>query len=361
LWWNDKKENCCDDDDHAHQASHREDHEFPLKAELIENVLIAKIESHDLTLGEETISCWTFTTQGLVGVGQAEIVVTIQRESNETPHQFPEDPLHWFVQVHKLASQGMTVGVGGRTALRSGHFLAPLMVGIIYQKAQPLEGIELPEGALCMVPVTSSEFEATEEFGQLRMLSLLGQRYHYYPFPPWFDRQRESVVDSEMLSEMHASMCAQMPRVMVKGLRVMQHGRELNAILTNGATLGFQQLFAQMPPGANCIRLTLDLDDRADACLTWQAPGAGYPQAIAKLQGESGIRSTSQVWVAGTFLSIVGGAEISTYRVYEDGFALMLTEHDWNSVIVALKTGDHLNINMAEGTTFKLSWDEAKV
>jgi len=37
----------------------------------------------------------------------------------------------------------------------------------------------------------------------------------------------------------------------------------------------------------------------------------------------------------------------------------MLTEHDWNSLIVALKTGDQLDIKMTEGTTFKLVWEEA--
>ncbi len=334
-----------------------QEYDFPINAEMHDRLSV-KIHSHDLPLGNDSIPCWTYVTSGLMSAGQAEMILTIQRRPTETIHEFPEEVLLWFTQIFQWATEGMIVHCGGRSTLQSGHFITPGMIGVLYQNAQPLKGIDVPPGALCMVPVTNLEMIASEEFGQLRILSLLGNKFCYYPFPPWFDRAREGTVDAKMLDDMSVSLCARMPRVIVRGLRVIKHGTTLHALVVPENVAGFRQMFSSMPPDMFSLRISVDLDENADACLVWQPQGATLPHAITKpLDGMSGVRSTTNIRVGGTFLCIVVSPDGLAYRVLEDGFALMITEKEWSQLRDALQAGSDLEIDLAEDTKFKLTWD----
>jgi hypothetical protein len=348
--WNYRTDNCCE-----------LEYVFPVNAEIHEQLSV-RIYSHDLPSIEGPIPCWTYVTNGLRSVEQSELVLTIKREARETPHQFPEDPLRWFTQIFQWALQGMLVTVGGRSTLQSGHFVTPGIVGVLYQNALPLEGIELPAEALCMVPVTSAEMDAAEEFGPLRTLCLLGNRFRYYPFPPWFDRTRESVIDTVMLDAMRKSLSAAASRAIVRGMRVSKHGSTLHAVVSPANIEGFRQLFKQMPPAIVHLRLAIDLDEDAYACLVWQVQGTQTPLAITKpLPGVSGVRSTTDIRVAGTFLSLLINPIGLAYRVLEDGYALMLGDNEWTQLKAALQEGRELTIDLQDEQKFKLSWDTPSI
>ncbi len=68
----------------------------PVVCELIEGELSVKVFCHDLPVGNGSIPCWTYVTAGLSKMSQPELVMTVERDPNEAPKQFPEDPLNMF-------------------------------------------------------------------------------------------------------------------------------------------------------------------------------------------------------------------------------------------------------------------------
>lgn len=335
--------------------------DFPVIREFIEgNPSTGKfsttIYSHGLPVHDGSISCWTYVSSGFASINRPELVMTIQRKQNELPRDIPDEPQAWFEFEYDQACKGTpSHSVGDRWGMNSGNFFSPQMIGVLFQKAQQLPTIEIPERSLCLVPITREEHETAKEFGYLRVLALLAERFNHYPYPPWFDSSRESVVTSDQLHVMRTSMFARSSLVVLSGVSVMQFNSDLIFVLKQEASKFFREFFKLAPERLQIVRFSLDLDDRADACLTWQPHGSDHLKAVARLQ--SGIYSQlDDKWLAGTFVVIVNGMPNSAYEITEDGFSLMLTTEDWISLKSALKTGEPLQIQFPNGTSLKLIW-----
>src|SRR5262245_12641464 len=100
-------------------ASGASESALPATVELVPGKLTARVVSHNLPVGSDTVPCWTYVSEGLARLGQDELVFTLRRRGAEAEGAFPPDPLMFFRQVHSLAEQGQIVGPWAYTVFDS--------------------------------------------------------------------------------------------------------------------------------------------------------------------------------------------------------------------------------------------------
>jgi hypothetical protein len=194
--------------------------------------------------------------------------------------------------------------------------------------------------------------------GSPRIEPRLRDAFRYYPTPPWADRTRREVLESD--GEEAKSLLARVPGLSLPGVRVRiedeidpamaasgpqaapGHDRMLNLpsgqivlTVTPEATTGLRNA-ASAHMGSGVLCLHAELDPEADTCLVWK-PGSPAPRAISKPDG-TGRR------VAGTFLILVGEQTSDAMKMVEDGFSFLLTRQDFERVRTALAEGRDLTL-----------------
>jgi hypothetical protein len=65
------------------------------------------------------------------------------------------------------------------------------------------------------MPITRTEFELCEQSCATRVLALLGSHHQRYPFPPWCDTERVSVVTASDVQAAKDSALVKATRVLV--------------------------------------------------------------------------------------------------------------------------------------------------
>jgi hypothetical protein len=326
--------------------------------ELIAGELSARVVRHGLIREGVPVPCWTYVTKGLAARGQKEAVLSLLSSAEET--EFPRDPLAFFEQLYRLAGSGRTVEEGDYTCFRAPEgFLDTFdQTGFVYLQAQPLQGIELPAGALCAVLLTGDEAELVPVIGAYRVTALLGKQAKHYPCPFWSERGRPSVLTRE---DMETSVLRKLPLAVYPGStaclelppRLPAHEGGDALVRTAGARLrirlplpqpaGFRDTVQQLPAEWSLALLTWPAPE-ARMRLVWK-PGQGAPETI-RAEGADATRLT------GGFVLLAAGTTMPTgARITEDGFAVYLSPEAASEARSALVNGGPLQLE-GEGELF---------
>ncbi len=313
--------------------------QFPLTVEIIPDELVGRVFLHEIEAAGERIPCWSYVSDGLRAHEQKEVVVTLRRERGEAAGDYPEDPLHFFATLYRLAAQGGCVDVGGQSELGTRRFFGH---HLLYADAQPLPGVALPLPCLTVVLINDEELRGVRAFGSTRVLSRMGHAASHYPFPTWVERKRRGV---PLGGAFEKSVLTKL------GLRIS--GKIVVSLHDNRITLGIQRELhdrlrdAQLPDAPLALIALRDPD--ANACLVWE-PGQDEPTAISP-PGSDGSR------VSGAYAVVLGEQPHDGGKLFEDGFIIELTDLSWAKFRRALLGGTDLVLPAtADDMDFALTW-----
>ncbi len=355
-----------DEDSPVHAPNPRT---FP-PVEALPGQLVVRVVAHHVPAGPRSYACWTYISEGLSRVGQEELVFTLRRRRGEAEDAFPTDPIMFFRQVYSLAEQKRIVGPWAYTVFGSprGFLGFTQHIGFAYARPEALPGVELPplESSLALTLLLPTEAEVVERVGPYRILSLLGIKNRYYPYPSWSDRDRAPVAD---VRSFELSQLSKLPALTCHGASVRTRipnaptaipgSRDRTAARTDDA------IELRLPRGrgaelANTLRslgtssaLTLrtDPDPQSDVRLVWE-PGQTEPLTITPDGSLAGL-------MTGGFLMCVFGSGISDgARVIEDGFALTCGSESWQRILNAVATEESMDLvaQKSEGKSFLIRW-----
>jgi hypothetical protein len=166
---------------------------FLHSVEVIPGKLSVKIFRHDITFEGETIPCWSYVTDGFVAQRQKESILTLRRESDPKPEDYPRGFLELFARLFRYTQRGQPVDVGDSALFNDDDFLPDKNIrGIGYVEPQGLLGIEtgaLP--LLAAILLKGDEAQVAWSFGLTRVTALIDMKYRSYPCPIWSDLKRE--------------------------------------------------------------------------------------------------------------------------------------------------------------------------
>jgi hypothetical protein len=302
---------------------------FPVEVELAPGALRCRIFLHRIHALSGPVDAWSYVTEGLVANGQKEAVFTVAIDPGTDPGRFPTDPLRFASTLMKLAGEGRRVDAGGITELGGSGFMGRR--GLTYVVAQPLDGVPLPANALAVIALTAEEIEVLKVCGQTRVLTALGQAYRHYPFPPWMDRRRGTVISPQST---YGTMLLGMTRVAVPGSVRIEGTTILLRLRPEAAPLLGAPL-ARVPVTAP-LALTTEIDPASDGCFTWQA-GQRAPAAITP----PGSRAQRP---SGCFLGFIPEQYQDGGQLFEDGMMMYVTTRGMDAIRRALATAQPLSI-----------------
>ena len=173
-----------------------------------------------------------------------------------------QEPLFFFQQVYKLATQGQLAKEGSITQFGQKDLWG--WKGIVYTPVPPFLSNQLPENCLCMVLLSLEEVEAIRTFGYTRILSMLGKQARYYPFPYWTDHYRENLPLAEVAKHTFLNKVRRMvlPEATVTLIQKQQH---LYLDIDKNTPLHLEQ---EAIPNDIPLAFLPSLSSTADACLT---------------------------------------------------------------------------------------------
>jgi len=275
--------------------------------------LRAAIWTHEMA-NQQRIPCWTFVSDGLASLGQKEVVFTVCRRQGEAPQNYPSGPLQWFELLYSLAQQGQIANDDySLTQFTAPDFLGRKDIGmVVYTRPQGLGGLPpnaLPGQYLQAIPFTQDEASVATRFGTLRVLSQLGRSVNYFPYPPWIDRDRKTVISPNDLSESMVAKCA---TVIVSGVHAVKEGDDIRLYVRPRASQNLANSLTKLPPHMPFAILT-ELFADSDSCMVW-SNGQREPSAIG-----TSLNRTSLC-----FLIICPQQASSSLKLTEDGYACEL-------------------------------------
>ncbi|XP_017781380.1 PREDICTED: zinc finger FYVE domain-containing protein 9 isoform X2 [Nicrophorus vespilloides] len=137
---------------------------------------------------------WCFSTEGLISVGQDEIVILLEYMEGE--RSVPKDVFYHLNNIYNDAVKGTTVGELGLSIHPTTNFLdSKNHAGFIFIRPtfQCLQNVIIPkESYLIGILVHRWETPWAKNF-PLRLVLRLGAEYRYYPSPIISTRHRDSV------------------------------------------------------------------------------------------------------------------------------------------------------------------------
>lgn len=245
---------------------------WPLTLQIIpQEGLQALVHHHAIqTAVMGLIHCWTYISQGLVKVGQKEIVFTIRRRvESEQEHDFPQDPLLWYEIVYSAAKQGRIVEEFQHSEFKWPSFLGRTDIPwMIYAAKCPIDNIPrlfFPPEWLQAVPLLAPEAEVAGGYGVMRALGHLGHSQLWFPWPSWFDRDRTPCIDP---SRMQGSIRSWVSHAMVPGLSAVKKGQDIVLHIPQRAESGIKQVLDTFSP-ESALPLDCVHHKNADSGLLW--------------------------------------------------------------------------------------------
>jgi hypothetical protein len=140
--------------------------------DLIPGRAVVRVFAHTLPTQRGPVACHSWVTNGLLGFGQREIVLTMVRHPNAGIEHAPQEPVQFLRTIAGFAQQGRLVDEGGITELGpTGLFGRPSIRGLVYQTAWPMDGVVIPNGSLHAVVLVGHEMETAKRYGSLRVLA----------------------------------------------------------------------------------------------------------------------------------------------------------------------------------------------
>lgn len=163
----------------------------PIVFALTKNLhVLAKIVTLDCCIGKE---CWCFTSKGLNNVGQDEVMVIIERLSNE--NSIPRDIFRLFNLLYDNASKGLTVGNLGHLLFPEGILGSREHSGFLFVRHtfQCLGKLILPSAPFLIALLIQKWEVPWVKVFPLRLMLRLGAEFRYYPCPLISVRYRKPV------------------------------------------------------------------------------------------------------------------------------------------------------------------------
>uniref|UniRef100_A0A8C5TP08 Zinc finger FYVE domain-containing protein n=1 Tax=Malurus cyaneus samueli TaxID=2593467 RepID=A0A8C5TP08_9PASS len=155
---------------------------FILNANLLVNVKLITYSSE---------KCWCFSTNGLHGLGQAEIVILLQRLPDEDV--FPSEILKLFLDIYKDAMKGRFIKNMENITFTESFLSNKEHGGFLFVSPtfQKLDDLILPdEPFLCGILIHKLEIPWAKVF-PIRLMLRLGAEYGVYPTPVISVRHRK--------------------------------------------------------------------------------------------------------------------------------------------------------------------------
>ncbi len=304
---------------------------------LIPGKLSVFIKTHEISWQDQKVQCLSYVSNGFAPLGQKELVLTLQDKGGfEGP--YPELPLEFFKTVYQLSSEGRFVEEGDRTEFKK-TFLGKK--AIIYMKRpDEIPGLKTPEDYLSMILLTEKETDAVNRYGYQRILSMLGNVYRHYPCPYWNDLSRKELSLSEIYK---TSLLNQAYGIPLSKSTVTQVGNKVILKISRGA-----ESLEKLPSAEIPIALFPSLDLSADGCYTWS------PQLSIISPHTDASQLTG---IGGCFLLLIAGQDAPLVRVFEDGFALLMTNKQWTAFWKAFQNQTSFSIEAyGDNLSFSVEW-----
>jgi hypothetical protein len=316
---------------------------FPHRIEGLTDTLAFTVFEHEITTLGRVIACWTFVSDGLVGMGQKELALTIKRGRDEHPEGIAREVGSFLVDMYRRAGQGRRVDVGDLT-LFGGPGPAGVR-GFAYVAPETLPGVELPLLTLAAIALIGLEAPLARNYGPARVLARLAVHYRHYPCPPWWERGRAAVAAG---AGDDTSLLAQMVRVHVRGVCARMAGSNVRLSVHPGAREALQRTLFETPSDV-AFAMLIAPDPEADGMLVWR-PGDDQ-LAAATPEGSRGERLSL------AFVGFAVGVDDVGGRVMEDGAMLMFTTEAWATLGAALAAGEPLTLSPTVGNVgLELHW-----
>ncbi|QVM08161.1 hypothetical protein D8B26_002854 [Coccidioides posadasii str. Silveira] len=261
------------------------------------------------------INCWTYISAGLTTVGQKEVIITIQRRvKTEGEGDFPRDPLRWFESLYAFAKLGDVVHEYQHTGVHVPNFLGrPDVKRIVLCDFHPIDNIPasyFPAECLQAIPLTEPEDAVSRRYGVSRVLSHLGASHRWFPFPPWFSRDRGSCIK---LADMEGSVKDKFHCVTVRGVSAVKRGPDVTLHVSKEAAPLLRAALATTNADESFSINTVPFKD-ADSGLLWSNKiGTMQPQAYAA--------GNSTTTMNLTFLTFCLSQERCRLELVEDGYS----------------------------------------
>lgn len=316
---------------------------FPISIELIPQQLSVIVDEHQIpvTMGNTSVRALSYLSNGLSNLGQQELFFVLKTNHIDL-NNLPQEPLHFFAQVHQFATQGQIVKEGDITQFGKKDLWG--WKGITYAKAPLHLQKKLPKDCLSMILLSLEEVQAIPNFGALRILSMLGKQARYFPFPYWTDHHRENL----LIQELKDSLLARVNRInLPEAVLTLVNNEHIYLKMPRKLSLDFsEQSFPETIP----IGIIPSLATEADACLTWSFE-PNTPEAIT-------LPNSKGTVISACMLILIGAQGRNFARIVEDGFSLLLTTEEWNRFWLAFKNKEVFQLKKgAEGMDFSLIWE----
>jgi hypothetical protein len=316
---------------------------FPITIELIPQQLSVTVDEHQIPvcMGNNNVRALSYLSNGLSLVGQQELFFVLKTNQIDID-SIPQEPLHFFAQVHHFATQGQVVKEGDMTQFGQKDMWG--WKGIVYAKPPLHLQKKLPKDCLSMILLSLEEVQVIPNFGALRILSMLGKQARYYPFPYWTDHHRENL----LIRELKDSLLSRVNRInLPEAVVTSVNNKHIYLKVSQKWAIDLsEQSFSDAVP----IGILPSLAPEADACLTWSFE-PNTPEAITLPDSKGKV-------ISGCMLILIGAQERNFSRVLEDGYALLLTKEEWERFWLAFKNKEVYQLKTSsEAMDFSLIWE----
>lgn len=317
---------------------------FPQTIELIPDRLYVEVFLHEVKIGmsNQSLNTLGFLTKGLSATGQKELFIAIQSPDQQYT-SIPPAPIHFINTIYDYAQKGHTVDSREMTQFGERDLLG--WKGVVYIDPPAHLAHLFSAPTLSVILLSASEVEATREVGTMRVLSMLGKQFTYYPFPYWSDLGRTELPISRMKAQ---SLLSQVKCMSWTSSHLILHQHEIRFMPFQGKLPS--SLSKEMLPPEEPVALFPSLSPTANGCLTYSFDGPEKgPQAITPPGGNGSILS-------GCCLILIGGQEEYSSRILEDGFCLMLTDVQWEGFWDAFLEGKSYSLTSEQSYSFAMEW-----
>ena len=276
------------------------------------------------SIPSQTISelqMWTFISSGLQAIAGGELVLVVQRRSNESPDSYPIDFLRICDTVYDRASRQhlilkrwMLIELGeplfNRPEFRTialGFRNSPLF-GL---RSVALEKNRIPH--LYCLPLGDQEVVAARKCGLVRALVNIDPESPLFPFPFYVDRDRRVTLVPDPMKD-SVTTCDNFTKLEVAGLNVIQADTgQVTLHVPQDRVWDFKTaMAAKRHMSINSLLIQSDMHDVCQCVYLWR-PG-----------GESSVVKTmtnrSATNIAANFLIVSFNQSSEAVKLVEDGF-----------------------------------------
>lgn len=317
---------------------------FPQRLELIEGKLYLHLFLHELpkhnaptkTVG---LAC---LTEGLYANGQKEILFVHVNKKREYV-EVPNDIVIFAKQLFQLSSNNQIVDEGGHSQFGTKGLMG--WKGVVYTTAPKHLKERYKSPTLSMILLTEEEAVAVPQVGALRVLSMLGNMYRYFPNPYWSDVDRAPLPIAQMLKQSFLTKVG--ARIQTPDITVTLANKQVTLQLRRNLKLNLPE---EGIPSEYPVAILPALRSDTNACLTFAFDEAENGSAAISPSGSDGSV------MGGCTLLLLGQQEQFATQTAEDGFIIMLKDEQWSEFWDAFSQKEELNFTNGYSNDFCVQW-----